>query len=58
MQLQKSAKSAIIRSSLRLAALMLLIAIVQQTSFGYSVLTHEAIIDASWSDSIKPLLIK
>src|ERR1044071_8610426 len=58
MQLHKSAKSAIIRSSLRVAALMLLTVIVQQTSFGYSVLTHEAIIDASWKDSIRPLLIK
>jgi hypothetical protein len=28
------------------------------TSFGYSVLTHEAIIDAAWKDYIKPLLLK
>jgi hypothetical protein len=26
--------------------------------FGYSVLTHEAIIDAAWRDSIEPLLLK
>ena len=25
---------------------------------GYSVLTHEAIIDSAWDDSIKPLLLK
>jgi hypothetical protein len=29
-----------------------------QVSFGYSVLTHEAIIDSAWDDSIKPLLLK
>jgi hypothetical protein len=27
-------------------------------SFGYSVLTHEAIIDSVWADSIKPLIVK
>jgi Zinc dependent phospholipase C len=27
-------------------------------SFGYSVLTHEAIIDAEWDDQIKPLLLE
>lgn len=58
MHVQKSAKSAVVRSALQFAALSLLIVIIQQTSFGYSVLTHEAIIDASWNDSIKPLLIK
>jgi hypothetical protein len=26
--------------------------------FGYSVLTHEAIIDAAWKDNIVPLLVK
>src|SRR5499433_2713024 len=25
---------------------------------GYSVLTHEAIIDAAWADNIRPLLVK
>ena len=29
-----------------------------QVSFGYSVLTHEAIIDSTWNDSIKPLLLR
>src|SRR5262245_43577703 len=29
-----------------------------QPSFGYSVLTHESIIDSTWNDSIKPLLLK
>jgi hypothetical protein len=27
-------------------------------SFGYSVLTHEAVIDSAWNDSIRPLLLK
>ena len=36
-------------------ALMLSVA---QVSFGYSVLTHEAIIDSSWNDSLKPTLLK
>jgi hypothetical protein len=39
----------------------LLIAIVfaiAPPSFGYSVLTHEAIIDTTWNDSIKPTLLK
>jgi hypothetical protein len=27
-------------------------------SWGYSVLTHEAVIDSAWNDSIKPLLLK
>src|SRR5215468_2672873 len=58
MQVQDSKKSALSQTFLRTAVLMLLIVIVPQNSFGYSVLTHEAIIDASWNDSIKPLLIK
>ena len=28
------------------------------TSFSYSVLTHQAIIDSAWDDNIKPLLLK
>lgn len=31
---------------------------ISQVSFGYSVLTHQAIIDSSWEDSIKPLVLK
>jgi len=29
-----------------------------QSSVAYSVLTHEAIIDSTWNDSIKPILVK
>src|SRR5689334_5897181 len=32
-------------------------AILQAPLFGYSVLTHEAIIDSSWDTGIKPLLV-
>ena len=29
-----------------------------QTGYGYSILTHEAIIDSTWESAIKPLLLK
>src|SRR5688572_15377035 len=35
-----------------------LILCLSGTSFGYSVLTHQAIIDSTWEDDIKPLLLK
>lgn len=44
-----------------IAALVLSLALFPaftQTAYGYSVLTHEAIIDSAWEDSIKPLLLK
>jgi Zinc dependent phospholipase C len=31
---------------------------ISQVSFGYSVLTHQAIIDSAWDNSIKPLVLK
>lgn len=39
----------------RMLALVLLL--VPRISLGYSVLTHEAIIDSSWDSAIKPLLL-
>jgi hypothetical protein len=42
----------------RAAALLSFILILSQASLGYSVLTHQAIIDSAWEDSIKPLLLK
>jgi hypothetical protein len=42
------------RSALALAALLWSVA----PSFAYSVLTHEAIIDAAWEPAIQPLLLK
>jgi hypothetical protein len=39
------------------AAAIVLLATTRVT-FGYSVLTHEAIIDSSWNDSLKPIILK
>jgi zinc dependent phospholipase C len=41
-----------------LLASFVFISSVPQASQAYSVLTHEAIIDSAWGDSIKPLLLK
>ena len=38
--------------------LLLLIVLVPSIAPSFSVLTHEAIIDAAWDDSIKPVLLK
>ena len=46
------------RNALRLAATIFIVLSVTHLSLGYSVLTHEAIIDAAWDDSIKPILLK
>src|SRR5487761_229963 len=40
------------------AVILLLLAFLARTSQGYSVLTHEAIIDAEWNPVIVPLLLK
>ena len=45
----------ILRPSTALALLLLFSA---STAFGYSVLTHEAIIDSTWDSAIRPLLLK
>ena len=39
-----------------LAGLVLFFGLLQPKSYGYSVLTHEAIVDSVWKDSIEPLL--
>jgi hypothetical protein len=39
-------------------ALPLLLLFSASTAFGYSVLTHEAIIDSTWDGAIRPLLLK
>lgn len=41
---------------MRFAATISLILSITHLSLGYSVLTHEAIIDSAWNDSIKPTL--
>jgi hypothetical protein len=40
------------------AALGLLLFFPAPAAFGYSVLTHEAIIDSTWDGAIKPLLLQ
>src|SRR5438045_2987993 len=51
-------KQGLRRSISSLLVAILLAFSIPQMSFGYSVLTHEAIIDSVWNDSIKPLLTK
>jgi hypothetical protein len=43
---------------LRSVAALALILFSTPVSFGYSILTHQAIIDSVWADSLKPLIIK
>jgi len=38
--------------------LLLMVVLCNRPSFGYSVLTHEEIIDLLWADEIRPLLLK
>jgi Zinc dependent phospholipase C len=42
----------------RIAALLLLVLIGSSSSFAYSVLTHEEIVDLVWSTQLSPLLLK
>src|SRR6185436_11993765 len=51
-------KAHIMKCVLSIALLITLVLATAQASFGYSVLTHEAIIDTTWIDSIKPTLLK
>jgi hypothetical protein len=46
------------RTSLRASALLLVVLLCGGSSFGYSVLTHEEIVDLLWADEIRPLLLK
>jgi hypothetical protein len=49
----------IFRSSrLSLATILLILLMVPQPTHAYSVLTHEQLIDLTWSDSIQPLLLR
>jgi hypothetical protein len=43
---------------LSLATLLLVLLTIPQPTHAYSVLTHEQIIDLTWSDSIRPLLLR
>jgi zinc dependent phospholipase C len=40
------------------AALGLLVLLLCQNAYSYSVLTHEAIVDSTWDSAIKPLLVQ
>jgi hypothetical protein len=44
--------------SVRMLALMLVVLMCASSSFAYSVLTHEEIVDLAWSDEIRPLLLR
>jgi hypothetical protein len=48
---------AVLRTS-RIVALLILTLLPAQTCLSYSVLTHQAIIDSSWKESLKPTLLK
>ena len=50
--------STVIRNSMRLCALTILVFAIAHATPAFSVLTHEAIIDSAWEDSIKPVLLK
>ena len=41
-----------------LAGLLLIISLQASNLYSYSVLTHEAIIDSVWQESIQPLLLQ
>lgn len=43
---------------IRGVAVFALLSYISSPSFGYSVLTHEAIVDSVWGDSLQPLIIK
>ncbi|MFY9571609.1 MAG: zinc dependent phospholipase C family protein, partial [Blastocatellia bacterium] len=47
-----------IQNVTRIFALILTVSCLSQNSLGYSVLTHEAIIDSCWKESIQPMLVK
>jgi hypothetical protein len=51
-------KRSLLRNIISLAASLAIILSITQVSSAYSVLTHQAIIDAAWDDSIRPLLLK
>lgn len=51
-------KKLAIRNISLIALLIAIVVAIPQVTPAYSVLTHEAIIDQSWNDSIQPLLLK
>ena len=55
---QTAAFSGPCRWGMRAAALFLAMLLCGSGSLGYSVLTHEEIVDLAWNDGIRPLLVK
>src|SRR5438270_5762929 len=51
-------KASVGRSISRVGVVVFLALVMTHVSFGYSVLTHEAIIDSAWDGSIKPTILK
>lgn len=47
-----------VRRAAEVILALLLVCLVSNATLGYSVLTHEAIIDSMWDNEIKPLLLK
>ncbi len=47
-----------VRKAAQVLTTLALVFLISQTSFGYSVLTHQAIIDTVWEKSLEPLLLK
>ena len=47
----------LLKNVMRSAAILIFGLSLTQFTFGYSVLTHEAIIDSTWESSIKPILL-
>ncbi len=54
---KQSPNSIFLRPSFRPIALLLLLLITAKIGNGYSVLTHEEIVDLAWEQGIKPLLL-
>ena len=51
-------RTGIFKIATGIVAIVIFITASPSVSFGYSVLTHEAIIDSAWSHSIEPVLLK
>ncbi len=51
-------QSKIYRSIYCFALVIIVYAFVPSKAYGYSVLTHQAVVDAAWDKSLKPLLLK
>ena len=47
----------LLRAAVRLCTILCLVGALPQYCFGYSVLTHEQLVDLTWKNSIRPLLL-